>query len=203
MLLSNSEYYEMIFCVGASDGSRREASRLYFERFIDGRPVDECRQLPSLECFRKMVLRLQQSCSFHGFRREGRRRRLLWRRTRTYSRTFLWPYTPERYISMTVRHFARPVRAYLDTRYDQWIGRGGPTARPPRSPDLTPLDFFLWGYVKSMVYSDACGTRETQSRIINAFTTITPQMLRNVRSSIYRRVHLCIEQGGIHFEPLL
>ena len=23
---------------------------------------------------------------------------------------------------------------------------------PPRSPDLTPLDFFLWGYLKSKVY---------------------------------------------------
>jgi hypothetical protein len=28
----------------------------------------------------------------------------------------------------------------------------GPIARPPRSPDLTPLDFFLWGYVKNTVY---------------------------------------------------
>ena len=24
---------------------------------------------------------------------------------------------------------------------------------PPRSPDLTPLDFFLWGYIKSEVYT--------------------------------------------------
>ncbi|PNF41577.1 hypothetical protein B7P43_G12103 [Cryptotermes secundus] len=23
---------------------------------------------------------------------------------------------------------------------------------PPRSPDLTPLNFFLWGYVKSSVF---------------------------------------------------
>ncbi|EFN65149.1 hypothetical protein EAG_00038, partial [Camponotus floridanus] len=23
---------------------------------------------------------------------------------------------------------------------------------PPRSPDLSPLDFFLWGYLKSKVY---------------------------------------------------
>ena len=25
---------------------------------------------------------------------------------------------------------------------------------PPRSCDLTPLDFFLWGYVKDKVYAD-------------------------------------------------
>ncbi|GFV23034.1 hypothetical protein TNCV_729851 [Trichonephila clavipes] len=25
---------------------------------------------------------------------------------------------------------------------------------PPRSYDLKPLDYFLWGYVKSLVYAD-------------------------------------------------
>ena len=35
---------------------------------------------------------------------------------------------------------------------DGWIGRGGPTSWPPRSPDVTPLDFFLWGYVKTKVF---------------------------------------------------
>jgi hypothetical protein len=25
-------------------------------------------------------------------------------------------------------------------------------AWPPRSPDLTPLDFFLWGYMQSLLY---------------------------------------------------
>lgn len=28
---------------------------------------------------------------------------------------------------------------------EQWIGRFGPVRWPPRSPDLTPMDFFLWG----------------------------------------------------------
>jgi hypothetical protein len=28
------------------------------------------------------------------------------------------------------------------------IGRGVPTTWPPRSPDLIPLDFFFWGYIK-------------------------------------------------------
>jgi hypothetical protein len=34
----------------------------------------------------------------------------------------------------------------------RWIGRGGSITWPPRSPDLTPLDFFLWGYAKNIVY---------------------------------------------------
>jgi len=40
-------------------------------------------------------------------------------------------------------NFARPVRQFLNTHYPQWIGRGGSIAWPQRSPDLTPLDFYL------------------------------------------------------------
>ncbi|KAJ4442484.1 hypothetical protein ANN_04070 [Periplaneta americana] len=51
-------------------------------------------------------------------------------------------------------HFSRTARRYLDRRFpDRWIGRGGPIAWRPRSPDLNPLDFYLWGHLKSLVYS--------------------------------------------------
>ncbi|KAJ4434371.1 hypothetical protein ANN_22931 [Periplaneta americana] len=51
-------------------------------------------------------------------------------------------------------HFSRTARRYLDRRFpDRWIGRGGPIAWPPRSSDLNPLDFYLWGHLKSLVYS--------------------------------------------------
>jgi len=33
------------------------------------------------------------------------------------------------------------------------ISRGGDVNWPPRSCDLTPLDFFLWDYFKSQVYT--------------------------------------------------
>jgi hypothetical protein len=50
-------------------------------------------------------------------------------------------------------HFAVNVRRYLDHEYRQrWIGRGGPIAWLPRSPDLTPCDYFLWGYIKAKVF---------------------------------------------------
>jgi hypothetical protein len=40
-----------------------------------------------------------------------------------------------------------------ETLPQRWIGHTGPEplalhCRPPRSPDMTPYDFFLWGYVK-------------------------------------------------------
>ena len=38
---------------------------------------------------------------------------------------------------------------------DRMIFRNGDYNLPPRSSDLTPLDFFLWVYVKDKVYADA------------------------------------------------
>jgi hypothetical protein len=38
------------------------------------------------------------------------------------------------------------VREYLNTHFPgRWIGKTAPIAWPPRSPDLTPLYFFLTG----------------------------------------------------------
>ena len=35
---------------------------------------------------------------------------------------------------------------------ERWIGPGGPIVWPPRSPEFTPCDFFMWGAIKEMVY---------------------------------------------------
>jgi len=41
-------------------------------------------------------------------------------------------------------HFSRISRDFLNQTYgDRWIGRGGLTLWPPRSPDLNPIDFYL------------------------------------------------------------
>ena len=43
-------------------------------------------------------------------------------------------------------HFSCFVTDILNERFpDAWIGRGGPIPWPPRSPDLSPLDFFPVG----------------------------------------------------------
>jgi hypothetical protein len=40
-------------------------------------------------------------------------------------------------------HFCRSVRDVLNNTYlDRWICTGGPSAWPPRSPDLNPPDFY-------------------------------------------------------------
>ena len=46
-------------------------------------------------------------------------------------------------------HWGLVVRQFLnDTFPERWIERDGPIPWPPRFPDITPLDFFLWDYVK-------------------------------------------------------
>jgi hypothetical protein len=61
---------------------------------------------------------------------------------------------------------------HLDRTFPgRWIGRDGPMPWPPRSPDIKPLDFFLWGYVKSIVFGTPVnGLDELKTRIRNAIS---------------------------------
>lgn len=102
-------------------------------------------------------------------------------------------------------HYGRQVRQWLNTVYgERWIGRGGPVAWPARSPDLNPLDFFLWGFLKQKVYATPVHTREDLiNRIGVACNEITDDMLIRTQTSLRNRFHLCIDQNGHHFEHLL
>ena len=49
-------------------------------------------------------------------------------------------------------HTARVTIDLLKGKFgERVISRNGPVKWPPRSWDLTPLDFFLWGHIKSLV----------------------------------------------------
>lgn len=102
-------------------------------------------------------------------------------------------------------HSSATVRQWLDDNFrGRWIGRQGPVLWPARSPDLTPLDFFLWGHVKEVVYSTAPTTPDDmKTRIRNCFRAITPDMLRRVQGSFTNRIALCMQNFGGHFEQLL
>ncbi|GBM70919.1 hypothetical protein AVEN_263592-1 [Araneus ventricosus] len=73
------------------------------------------------------------------------------------------------------------VRDFLDENFpDRWCGRGEPIPWPPRSPDITPLDFFLWGFVKNIVYKTPVPSLdELKRRIVTAIQNVTPKMLEN------------------------
>ncbi|GFU65214.1 putative DD41D transposase [Trichonephila clavipes] len=68
-----------------------------------------------------------------------------------------------------------------DTFGDRLISRFGPVNSPPRSCDLTPLDYFLWGYVKSLVYADKPQTYDhLEDNIRRVIADIGLQMLEKV-----------------------
>ncbi|GFW77999.1 DUF4817 domain-containing protein [Trichonephila clavipes] len=79
-------------------------------------------------------------------------------------------------------HTARATIDLLkDTFGDHLISRFGPGNWPPRSCDLTPLDYFLWGYVKSLVYADKPQTlHHLEDNICRVIADIRPQMLEKV-----------------------
>ncbi|GFW28953.1 uncharacterized protein TNCV_202761 [Trichonephila clavipes] len=64
---------------------------------------------------------------------------------------------------------------------DRLISRFGPVSWPPRSCDLTPLDYFLWGYVKSLVYADKPQMLDPlEDNVRRIIADIRPQMLEKV-----------------------
>jgi hypothetical protein len=104
-------------------------------------------------------------------------------------------------------HADRNVVRYLqETFLRGFIGKGeGDLWRwLRRSADLTPLDFFLWEYVKSRVYEEVPKTSEDMKlRIRAAFRAVTAQMLRNVKRSFFLRLNLCLNENGMLFEHLI
>lgn len=101
-------------------------------------------------------------------------------------------------------HFAANVRHYLDAAFpDRWIGRGSIFPWPARSPDLTVLDFYLWGRIKDLVFKTRPTTPEDmKDRIRQAVQSISVAEIESSVSSTIERLDLCIANDGKHFEYL-
>ncbi|KAJ4428453.1 hypothetical protein ANN_24490 [Periplaneta americana] len=102
-------------------------------------------------------------------------------------------------------HFANMVRTFLDEQFPaRWIGRGSPYITwPARSPDLTPPDFFLWGFVKDQVYrTPVRDLADLQERIYAAVNNVTPQMLHNTWVEVEYRLDISRATNGSHVETI-
>jgi len=77
-------------------------------------------------------------------------------------------------------------------------------AWPPRSPDATPCDFFLWAYVKDQVYVPPlpASIPELKVRIRTAIETITADVLQTVCNELDYRVDVCRSQRFIYRAPV-
>ncbi|GBM39118.1 hypothetical protein AVEN_162637-1 [Araneus ventricosus] len=95
-----------------------------------------------------------------------------------------------------------PVKQYLVEEFgEQIIGYGGFQEWPPLSPDLTPMDFFLWGYLKAQVYTTPPPTmQDLRRRITDACANVTPAMLHRVQCDVQASIQMYIVADGEKFE---
>lgn len=102
-------------------------------------------------------------------------------------------------------HYGRAVREYLNEMFpERWIGRGGAIKWPARSPDFNPCDYFLWGYLKSIVYRERpVDLEDLKARIRIELRQIRHHTLASLSDSFLNRVRMCLNNNGRHFEHLM
>ncbi|GFT20977.1 transposable element Tc3 transposase [Trichonephila clavipes] len=95
-------------------------------------------------------------------------------------------------------HTARAIIDLLKNTFgDRLISRFGPVNWPPRSCDLTPLNHFLWGYVKSLVYVDKPQMLDhLEDNIRRVIADIRPQMLENIIENWTSSLDYIRDSGG-------
>ncbi|KAJ4426136.1 hypothetical protein ANN_26945 [Periplaneta americana] len=93
-------------------------------------------------------------------------------------------------------------------RLAEWRSQEKPSTRscyllawPPNSPDLTSADFFVWGFVKDIVYSQKPrNIDDLRVKITQAFQQITSLMLRRTWAELHHRYELWRVRKGDHVE---
>jgi len=84
------------------------------------------------------------------------------------------------------------------------ISLRGDIGWPARSPDLTPCDFFFWGYLKAKVYARRPGTVEQLKEAIRQeFAAIPPAMTRKAMDNFSERLQHCVINNGRHLSDVI
>ena len=84
------------------------------------------------------------------------------------------------------------------------MSKSGDLDLPPRSPDLTPPDFFLWRHLKSKVYVNKPRTvEELKDNIRAEIAAIATEMLAKTMESASKRVQNVINARGGHLRDII
>ncbi|GFY05775.1 DUF4817 domain-containing protein [Trichonephila clavipes] len=103
-------------------------------------------------------------------------------------------------------HTANPCKAFLIQTFgeDRIVSRHCRYPWPPRSPDLTPADFWLSGYLKSRVYlSGPSSLSELKDVIHREVSSIHPDMLHSAVAGFVTRLECLLPCDGGHVEHIL
>ena len=74
----------------------------------------------------------------------------------------------------------------------------------PHSPDLSPLDYWFWGFAKDKVYAGRPQTLQELRNAIEDFTnSITIEAVAKAVDNLIRRIDVCVRQRGGHLEHII
>ena len=87
---------------------------------------------------------------------------------------------------------------------EHFISRSGPDNWPPRSCDLTPLDYFLWCYGKAHAFTDKPVLFNALENNIEAFICEIPvEMLERIYQNWTKLMDLLRHSRGQHFHEII
>ena len=91
---------------------------------------------------------------------------------------------------------------WLNSRFqNQLISNKCEFSWPARSPDLSPLDLYLWSYVKGIVFrSNPLNVADLKAKVRESIRAIPADSLKRVIENFKHRLSLCISASGGHFE---
>ena len=102
------------------------------------------------------------------------------------------PHTAHETISYLQELFGNRLLC-LGTRYE-WS---------PHSPDLNPLDFWLWGAAKGSIYANKPDTLAQLKRNVRNYIQQVPiDILTKVGQNFGMRIKACFNRGGDHIESV-
>jgi len=121
---------------------------------------------------------------------------------------FLWPKMDDmdtdnmwfQQDGVTSCHTPHATMNILHERFEGMvISRGGDVNWPLRSCDLTPLDFFFWGYLKSQVYTNKPQTiGALKVNITYAIQQIQPDLCEKIIKNWTARIRVTKRSRGRH-----
>lgn len=102
-------------------------------------------------------------------------------------------------------HTSRRSLEWLEARFgDRIISRRSQNDWAPHSPDLNPLDFFVWGHIKGQIHTNAHqNLADLKASIEWAVHTIDKDMCKRAIANFHKRVRQCIAVEGKHVEQLM
>ena len=104
-------------------------------------------------------------------------------------------------------HCSKEAIKWLTEQFgeNRLISRNAAFKWPPCSPDLNPLDFFLWGYLKSRVYRSPYPktVEELKKSIRRECGKITKDMIVLAVENFNARMQYVISKKGAWFEQIM